>query len=364
MKLVLPLIAFFLLNASLAQVGTDWKSSKNLVPNGSFENYRKKSGDVRKAVPWKPIETIDYYQNPLSNDTTVQKGAYNGYCYTGFRFRKKYKEFLQVKLAESLHRGTVYEFSMHVRLAYWSNTTLRSFGALFSKGGYKGPYDAVKSSMVDTVCEKGGLQKGYQWFEIKGFYKADGGEKYLTIGNFAQKVGKDMSNIPILRFGPKESYYFVDDIKLIKAKQFEEKVIVQRVGPNYFATPEDSILPVKENIKVGEKVPLNNIFFVDNKYYLLPESYSELNKLSHYLITHPEIEIQINGHNDNRGFAHKSQKISELRAREVFEYLIIRGVQNKMYFKGFGSTLPVADNSTDEGRARNRRVEFEIIKNN
>ena len=95
---------------------------------------------------------------------------------------------------------------------------------------------------------------------------------------------------------------------------------------------------------------------------MLPESYSELNKLSHYLITHPELEIQINGHSDNKGFEHKSQKISELRAREVFEYLIIRGVQNKMYFKGFGSTLPLADNTTDEGRARNRRVEFEIIK--
>lgn len=362
MKHLFLFISVLLTNASLAQVATSQKISKNLVPNGSFENYRKKSGDVRKAVPWRPIETIDYYQNPLSNDTTVQKGAYNGYCYTGFRFRKKYKEFLQVKLAESLHRGTIYEFSVHIRLAYWSNTTLKSFGVLFTKGGYKGQYDAVKSNMVDTVCEKGGLQKAYQWFEIKGLYKADGGEKYLTLGNFSKKVGKDMSNINVLRFGPKESYYFVDDVKLIKAKQFEEKVIVERIGPNYFETPEDSTLTVKENIKVGEKVPLNNIFFVDNKYYLLPESYSELNKLSHYLITHPELEIQINGHSDDKGFEHKSQKISELRAREVFEYLIIRGVQNKMYFKGYGSSQPIADNSTEEGRAKNRRVEFEIIK--
>lgn len=362
MKQLMILIGVLIPIASLAQSALGGKPEKNLVPNGSFENYRRKSGDVRKAVPWRPIETIDYYQNPLTNDTTWQKGAHTGYCYTGFRFRRKYKEFLQVKLAESLHRGTVYEFSMHIRLAFWSSTVLKSFGVLFSKGGYKGPYSVDKANMVDTVCKKGGLNNNYRWIEIKGFYKADGGEKYLTIGNFAPKISKDMMRIEISHFGPKESYYFVDDVKLIKAKQFEEKVIVQRVGPNYFETAEDSILPVKENIKVGEKVPLNNIFFVEGKYYLLPESYSELNKLSYYLITHPEIEIQINGHNDNKGFAYKSQKLSELRAREVFEYLIIRGVQNKMYYKGFGSTQPIADNSTKEGRAQNRRVEFEIIK--
>jgi OOP family OmpA-OmpF porin len=125
---------------------------------------------------------------------------------------------------------------------------------------------------------------------------------------------------------------------------------------------EDSILKVKENIKVGEKVALNNIFFVNGKYYLLPESYVELNKLALYLIKNPDIEIRINGHSDNTGLRHKNQKISELRAREVFEYLIKKGVQNKMYYKGFGSEQPIADNSTEDGREKNRRVEFEIIK--
>jgi outer membrane protein OmpA-like peptidoglycan-associated protein len=76
----------------------------------------------------------------------------------------------------------------------------------------------------------------------------------------------------------------------------------------------------------------------------------------------PGIEIQINGHSDNSGLKFKNQKISELRAREVFEYLIKKGVQNKMYYKGFGSTQPIASNDTDEGKAMNRRVEFEIIK--
>lgn len=362
MRGFLGVIFTFICSVSPGQIPGETKPEKNLVPNGSFENYRRKANDVRKAVPWRPIETIDYYQSPLKNDTTAQRGGYSGYCYTGFRFRKKYKEFLQVRLVEPLHRGTVYEFSMHVRLAFWSNAILRSFGVLFTKGGYKGQYDVVKSNMVDTVCVQGGLVNSYQWFEIKGFYKADGGEKYITIGNFSPEIKKDMVRIDVFKFGAKESYYFVDDVKLIRSPQFEEKIAVERIGPNYQELWKDSTLQVKDNIAVGEKVSLSNIFFVHGRYYLLPESYIELNKLAHYLIQHPSIQIRINGHSDNAGSRHKNQKISELRAREVFEYLIKRGVQNKMFFKGFGSDQPIAENTTEEGRSKNRRVELEIIK--
>jgi outer membrane protein OmpA-like peptidoglycan-associated protein len=76
----------------------------------------------------------------------------------------------------------------------------------------------------------------------------------------------------------------------------------------------------------------------------------------------PSIQIQINGHSDNTGLKFKNQKVSELRAREVFEYLIKKGVQNKLYYKGFGSSQPIASNDSDEGKTLNRRVELEIIK--
>lgn len=357
------ILVFFGVSGLSAQTAAEAKPPKNLVPNGSFENYRKKSENIRQAIPWQGIASIDFYQNPLTNDTTAQKGAYEGYCYAGLRFQKKYKEFLQVKLVEPLHRGTTYEFTMRVKLAFWSNATLKSFGVLFSKAGYLKPADAVKANMIDTTGKKGGggLMKGFQWFAVHGFYKADGGEKFITIGNFSFDVKKDMQRMNLLKLGFKEAYYFVDDVSLYKSKEEEEKVEVEIVGPSH-QNQEDSTLQVKKDIQVGEKVKLNNIFFENGKYYLLPESYSELNKLAQYLLKNPTVQIQINGHSDNAGLKFKNQKISELRAREVFEYLIKKGVQNKLYFKGFGSSQPVADNETDEGRAKNRRVEFEIIK--
>jgi outer membrane protein OmpA-like peptidoglycan-associated protein len=125
---------------------------------------------------------------------------------------------------------------------------------------------------------------------------------------------------------------------------------------------EDSTLAVSNDVKVGDKIEIKNIFFDNGRHYLLPESYLELNKLVKYLIKNPTIEIQIIGHSDNSGIKFKNQKMSELRAREVFEYLIKKGVQNKLYFKGMGSEQPIADNKTDEGKAKNRRVEFQIIK--
>jgi len=362
MRMLLLLPILFYCFTALSQNTQETKPEKNLVPNGSFENFRRKSAHIRQAIPWQDKGTVDFYQSPLANDTTTQKGAYLGYCYAGMRFQKKYREFLQVKLAEPLHRGTIYEFSMQIRLAFWSNAVLKSFGVLFTKGGYNNPLDVTKSCMIDTVVEKGGLNSGFRWFVIRGFYKAGGGEKYITLGDFAANIKKDMARMNLFRLGFKESYYFIDDIKLVKAKQFEEKIATEIVGPNYRYNAEDSVLAVKKEIKVGEKVNLNNIFFENGHYYLLPESFIELNKLSQYLIKNQSLEIQINGHSDNNGLKFKNQKMSELRAREVFEYLIKKGVQNKMYFKGFGSTQPIADNSTDIGRAKNRRVEFEIIK--
>jgi outer membrane protein OmpA-like peptidoglycan-associated protein len=360
LKLIYIITFLFTLNNINAQQLVSIQ--KNLVPNGSFENYRKKSGSIKQAIPWSQIASVDYYQSPLTNDTTSQKGAKSGDCYIGLRFQKKYKEFAQVKLADALHRGTIYEFEMFIRLAFWSNASLKSFGALFSKTGYKSLADALKVSLVDSICKKGGFINGYQWFKISGKYQADGGEKYLTIGNFAPNVKKDMIKIDKFKFGFKEAYYFVDDISLIKAKEIVEKVKVEIVG-SFNIIDEDSVLLVKNNIKVGEKVALKNIFFENGKSYILPESFSELNKLAQYLIRNPSMEVQINGHSDNSGTKFKNQKLSEQRAREVFEYLIKKGTQNKMYFKGYGSSLPIASNETDDGKAKNRRVEFEIIKN-
>ena len=119
LKYLLPFLLF--LNSMKAQQAVEIQ--KNLVPNGSFENYRKKSGSIRQAIPWSQIASVDYYQESLKNDTSSQKGGRTGDCYIGLRFQKKYKEFAQVKLADALHRGTIYQFDMmeYINMIYFFN---------------------------------------------------------------------------------------------------------------------------------------------------------------------------------------------------------------------------------------------------
>lgn len=332
---------------------------KNLVPNGSFENFKKKSGNIKSAIPWMGIATVDYYQAPLANDTTRCKGARTGDCYAGLRFQKKYKEFLEVKLTEPLRHGQTYQFECYIRLAFWSNAQLKSFGVYFSKAGIKALSFPERDYMVDTVAKKGALDGRFCWFRIRGTYKAGGGEKFITIGNFVANVRKDMTKINLFKPGFKEAYYFVDDVSLKWVKPKEDEIRVVYVDSVKYE--KDSVLQVKTGAHVGEKITLK-VSFELGKSYITSESFPELNKLAQYLFRHPNFVIQINGHSDNQGSKRKNQRLSEERARAVFEYLINKGVQNKMYYKGFGDTVPVADNNTDEGQARNRRVEFEILR--
>lgn len=114
---------------------------------------------------------------------------------------------------------------------------------------------------------------------------------------------------------------------------------------------------------VGTVVTLKNVFFDFDKAELKPESFVELDKLVSYL-QHNTIRIEIGGHTDDQGSAEYNDRLSENRAKAVYDYLIQNGIpSDRLAFKGYGMRMPVADNATEEGRAANRRTEFKIIRN-
>ena len=114
-------------------------------------------------------------------------------------------------------------------------------------------------------------------------------------------------------------------------------------------------------IKVGTKVVLHNLFFATNKTQILPESEPALNELAAFMDAHT-ITVRITGHTDDVGSDLANQILSEGRAKAVREELIKRGVApDRIEAEGKGESEPIADNATEEGRARNRRVEFTIL---
>jgi outer membrane protein OmpA-like peptidoglycan-associated protein len=86
--------------------------------------------------------------------------------------------------------------------------------------------------------------------------------------------------------------------------------------------------------------------------------------LVQFLMKTPNVRIQINGHTDNVGSETDNMILSEQRAKSVVDYLTSKGIDSKrMLYKGFGSSQPIADNQTEEGRAKNRRTEMVILSN-
>lgn len=120
-------------------------------------------------------------------------------------------------------------------------------------------------------------------------------------------------------------------------------------------------------------VVLNNVFFDLSKSSLRMESFIELEKLREFLTQNPDAKIEIGGHTDTRGDAVVNQKLSEDRAKSVYDYLISKGIDKlRLSYKGYGETVNVF---TDEQIAKltdpaeieaahqlNRRTEYKIIK--
>lgn len=116
-------------------------------------------------------------------------------------------------------------------------------------------------------------------------------------------------------------------------------------------------------IEKGETVVLKNIFFETDKYKLKPQSKAELTKLVEFLNNNPTLKIEIGGHTDNVGSKDYNQQLSENRAKSVYTYLIDAGINaERLSFKGYNFSEPIASNDKEEGRAQNRRTEFKIIE--
>ena len=131
---------------------------------------------------------------------------------------------------------------------------------------------------------------------------------------------------------------------------------------NDYIDPYRKDIPLKK-IKEGEKIILQNIFFATDSFNLLPDSKAELDNLVKLMTNNPGIRIQISGHTDNTGSEQYNNELSEKRAGSVYTFLIGAGVErNRVSFKGYGSSVPVADNETEEGKALNRRTEMVVTQ--
>ena len=179
-----------------------------------------------------------------------------------------------------------------------------------------------------------------------------------------------------LFFGPKYSYlnhkHYIGfnvgvDIEIGNkkptAKVERNTIIKEKVVVRDTVIIREVIREVPQDIK-QTMVELSNALFAFDKFTLNEKTISYLNKVVNWLKQNPEINVEIEGHTDNKGTAEYNQQLSEERAKAVYDYFVKNGISaSRLSYNGYGLTRPIADNATEAGRQQNRRVELKIINN-
>jgi hypothetical protein len=113
----------------------------------------------------------------------------------------------------------------------------------------------------------------------------------------------------------------------------------------------------------GGTIVLTHLIFEQGKAVINPKSFTELDEVAAMLKENLKMEIQLEGHTDNKGNPEANMKLSQSRVDAVKKYLVGKGVKkDRVKTKAFGGSKPIATENTEEARAKNRRVEMRVLK--
>ncbi len=222
-----------------------------------------------------------------------------------------------------------------------------------------------------------------EWYNLTGYYKAIGGENIITIGVFFKNGISNRKKADFLDYVKKEQCIlnkkdskkfnniipeplptcFIDNVSILPVDVNGNEIILYpellKDNNTIFQKEWHDI----EDLEIEQAIILNNIYFNLNEAKLQAESETELFKLHNLLEMNPNFIIEIHGHTDNTGSDEYNLQLSEERAKSVVNYLIENGIsEERLSYKGFGRSKPLTDNKSEEGKAKNRRVEFVIIE--
>lgn len=433
--------------------------SQNLVKNHSFENAWSCPEDyngyaVKFPFPdW--INPNNGTPDLMHSCSALRAGVpenfagymypYDGGAYAGIILREMFddslrvykgvsREYLQTKLTEPLKKNSLYCVKFYYVNAKKSMYSVDALGITLT-------VEQIKAKNADRILQRPQItnRPGHimdnmdEWTEFCGYYRARGGEHYLTIGNFwdnstTQYVTNKNEYSDSAFF---YAYYLIDNVSVFEIEsEFECGCLndlawssdwksdtfdpatgynTRKINDNDIANNgndssnsngknsqgngndntngngldnnsknnsqtdpnETDATGLKtqitkaafDNAEIGDRFRLNQIYFEFNSSELLTISNIQLDSLYNILLEKPSLRIEIRGHTDNIGSEGYNKKLSVERAASVYNYLLEKGIpKTRMKYRGFGPNVPVADNSTEEGRELNRRVEIFIVE--
>jgi len=353
--------------------------AQNLIPNSSFDAiYLKQQNDDACQNYRVPEWSLNYISDFINLDCEFCPWVHSRMFGQGFFFKLKaftgksfiglallktgdFRGYPSAKLIEPLEKDKLYQIGFKLAFYKESNFTIKSIEVLLTDSlidfynnesiprANENIVNHFPNQITSFYKSNNSWINDTAWIDMESTYKAKGGEQYVTMGNFKSNTNtikkcfiiKSIGNIDTL------SYFFIDDFR------------IEKLSPS--SNFSDFNL---NNLQKNQILVLKNVQFRNNESVLLPISKPELDKLANFLIKNNTITIEVSGHTDNIGIETDNQRLSEARAKAVYDYLVAKKINaSRIIFKGCGSNRPVADNSTVKGREKNRRVEFKIIQN-
>lgn len=160
--------------------------------------------------------------------------------------------------------------------------------------------------------------------------------------------------------------------ELLVAKGTTHKLSVEKASAkfdfgNFDVPKQDGKFTMEENLQIKVVTKYNRIYelkihFAPNKSELYDAAIVEVDKLYDELVKNPTMKIEVAGHTDNVGEDLLNMQVSQKRANAIKAYLLKKGISEKRVLaKGYGETAPIADNVTEDGRTKNRRIEVRMF---
>jgi OmpA-OmpF porin, OOP family len=163
----------------------------------------------------------------------------------------------------------------------------------------------------------------------------------------------DYTNSPSQIVGHKgKTWIFIDN----RGTYYYQTIVTEKQMQQEVTADASSL---SDEISKSGHVAVYSIHFDTGKAVIQPDSESVLGEIAKLLQQNPDLKLRVEGHTGNQGSAAANQVLSEKRVQAVVGWLVAHDVQaSRLAAKGLGATKPVSDNSTEDGRAKNRRVEL------
>ena len=238
--------------------------SQNLVPNGSFEDTLACPtflSEISKAFPWfgATTGTPDYYNKcnvsgvGMPNNVMGYQQARTGEAYVGLYVLStiNFREYLEIRLMNSLKENNKYCIEFYVSLANTSHFAANSIGmyvsqdSIYNNNSSVLSYSPQISNFNDSI-----ISDTLNWIKISGNYTASGGEKFIIIGNFNNDANTKIDTLTGNTYG---AYYYIDDVSVTLCDSSDTTGIAENehIASRFFVHPN----PNNGNMQLDYKIP-------------------------------------------------------------------------------------------------------------